>query len=171
MYCIAFYPFRAYFSLYYHILLSNDQAEYEEDVQRLKDIGKVTSKAAKVRCEWEPIAKAILSLNRMTDHVRQRTQPPQNDTADVPLSISREDQSLLPLAQMEHGNAAELGNDNMPFSWPPDFGDMHFATTEAFQEAAAQPDFRPLEYMQMLENQFAGHDLNYGLWEGEMTFP
>jgi hypothetical protein len=48
-YCIAFYPFRAFFALYYHILLSKDPDVYSEDVKRLERIDVVMKRAAQSR--------------------------------------------------------------------------------------------------------------------------
>ena len=170
MYCIAFYPFRACFSLYYHILLSNDPNEYAEDVGRLEKIGAVTMTAAQTRYEWIPIAKAIMSLNQVARHIQQtqtrgsKTQWtdtwPINQPSITASSVSRPETigsavDALPV-DLQHPDFAQ---------WLPDLGDIPISTAEDFQHAAAQPDFRPIEYMQAIEDQFAEKNWNYSWWD------
>lgn len=170
MYCIAFYPFRACFSLYYHILLSNDPQEYSEDVERLEKIGTVTTAAAQMRFEWIPIAKAIQSLNKVARHIQQTQasssktqwadswpihQPPAiASNANHPETVS-DALDMLPV-EIPHPDFAQ---------WLPDLGDVPVSTTENFQHAAAQPDFRPVAYMQAIEDQFAEKNWNYSWWD------
>lgn len=166
MYCIAFYPFRACFSLYYHILLSKNPAEYSKDVERLEKISKVTLNAAQMRCEWAPIAKAILSLNQVTRHIQQSRQLPVSDQWNTTWPGNSSSASGSGETQAE---ATNLMCGTLPVDlqtdftqWLPDLGDMHFTTAEDFQQAAAQPDFRPVEYMQAIEDQFSGKNWTYG---------
>lgn len=49
--------------------------------------------------------------------------------------------------------------------WLPDFGEMQFSTAAEFEQAAAQPDFQPIEYMQAVENQFVGGNFIYSWWD------
>jgi hypothetical protein len=177
MYCIAFYPFRACFSLYYNILLSDNPAESSQDVERLEKISRVTMNAAQMRCEWQPIAKAILSLNQVTKHLQhsQKAHLSSQWTASWPSDRSVPYGGAGTAAQqgMSDLNMDPLPNELQPdfAQWLPDLGDMHFTTAEDFQQAAAQPNFRPLEYMQAIEDQFSGRNLNYGWWDGSAAMP
>lgn len=166
MYCIAFYPFRAFFSLYYHILVSNSPAECNDDVDRLQKLGTVAMNAAQMRYEWQPIAKAILSLNQVTKYIQQSQRTSVNGHWMTSWDSA---QSMVPGQE----TASIPGMDSLPLDqqpdftqWLPDLGDMHFATAEDFQQAAAQPDFRPIEYMQAIEDQFSGRNMQYGWWDG-----
>lgn len=169
MYCIAFYPFRACFSLYYHILLSNNPDDYSEDVQRLEKIGNVTMTAAQMRFEWIPIAKAILSLNQVVRHIRQNQEsyPKTQWTSGWPIhaaSTSGADMlSSAAITSTDNALSMPMESDDLA-QWSPDLGDIRFMTAEDFQQAAAQPDFRPVEYMQAIEDQlFVGKNWNYGV--------
>ncbi|ETN39196.1 uncharacterized protein HMPREF1541_05419 [Cyphellophora europaea CBS 101466] len=167
MYCIAFYPFRAFFSLYYHILKCDDPADCEQDVLRLDKIGTVMVRAAQSRFEWIPIAKAIVSLNQVTKFMQQR----QDMSSTTPWEDAWPERSNSGhLLSIEQAHMADSVSRGLPLvlqqpefaQWLPDHEGMHFSTAADFQHAAAQPDFRPIEYMQAIEEQFAERGWNYG---------
>lgn len=174
-YCIAFYPFRAFFALYYHILLSRDPETYIEDVKRLGRIDVVMKRAAQTRFEYIPISKAISLLNQVTKHMQQiRTSSPDRQWIGIwpPQRSTTLNESLMsPLAATNHlpgqdGTGGLTGVYQTPNSmqWLPDFGDMQFSATADLQQAAAQPDFQPIEYMQAIESQFTGGNWQYNWW-------
>lgn len=174
-YCIAFYPFRAFFALYYNILLNKDPELHREDVQRLEKIDMVMKRAALTRFEYVPISKAISSLNQVTKHIQKSDtiRPGQQWTGMWPhQQPTSTGGSLITTSAMQpqiaaHENMPELaGIYDTPESmqWLPGFGDMQFSTAADLQEAAAQPDFEPVQYMQTLENQFTGGNWHHYWW-------
>lgn len=182
MYCIAFYPFRAFFALYYHILTSDNPDKYKEDIVRLERISAVLKKAAAVRSEYIPIAKAVVSLNNVAKQIQiARTSespakqwnavgawPPHTpDSLDrhiLGVPAPRHSQSGL---QTSSGTTPDLPMDfqQSNMQWLPNFGDIQFNTAEDFQQLAAQPNFQPIEYMQAVENQFQGVDWYSNMWD------
>ena len=171
-YCIAFYPFRAFFALYYHILSNKDPELYKEDVKRLERIDMVMKRAALTRFEYVPISKAISSLNQVTKHMQetQTTSPGQQWTGIWPPQhpTSLDESVMAPIAvqhQIVHDESvvdlSGICDTSQPMQWLPDFGNMHFSTTADLQQAAALPDFEPVEYMQTLENQFTEGNWNH----------
>jgi hypothetical protein len=164
-YGLAFYPFRAFFALYYHIINSDNAEEYQEDILRLERIGLILSKAAATRFEYIPIAKAITSLNQVAKHVQQiRTTTPakQWDVIYPPQTMSAQDQRAEGWEQQQEIPQGFFAD------WMLQFDDKQFPAVVGFQEAAAQPDFEPAAYMQTLENRFAGELWNYGWWDAEV---
>ncbi|RAL06949.1 uncharacterized protein BO97DRAFT_447210 [Aspergillus homomorphus CBS 101889] len=61
--CLTFYPFSAFFTLYYHILSSTDPSEYENDLRTLEKVVNTMSAAAAIRPDLIPIADAVSALN------------------------------------------------------------------------------------------------------------
>lgn len=175
-YCIAFYPFRAFFALYYHILHNQDPEVYKEDIQRLERIDTVMRRAAQTRFEYIPISKAISSLNQIAKHMHQtRTSSPSDGWTSLWPSqppTSRDESMMVPsdVTQQSHDQDGifDPTRDYQPSDfaqWLPDFGEMQFSTAAEFEEAAAQPDFQPIEYMQAVEDQFIGGNWPYSLWD------
>ena len=178
-YCIAFYPFRAFFSLYYHILNSKDAMEYREDIRRLERVEAVMDRATQTRFEYIPISKAISSLNQVVKHIQQmQVSSPQNfwQTHWQPAAFSSSDprsaviSTLTPDSQDQHASADATSTslDYQPLGIThslPDFGDLQFSTAADLQHAAAQPDFQGLEYMQAIETQFTGGNWHYNWWD------
>lgn len=175
-YCIAFYPFRAFFALYYHILHNENPEVYKEDIQRLERIDAVMRGAAQTRFEYIPISKAISSLNQIAKHMHETriVSPSHRWTGIWPSQapIHRNDSLMAPsdVLQQPPGQDGifDITRDYQPSEFPqwlPDFGEMQFSTAAEFEQAAAQPDFQPIEYMQAVENQFAGRNWPYSWWD------
>jgi hypothetical protein len=189
MYSIAFYPFRGFFSLYYHILTSDNPEDYKDDILRLERVCAVMRKAATVRFEYIPIAKAVVGLNNVAKQIQiaQTSQSPArqwNALGDRP--------SLTPQSSTEQymmmtsgagtlqdpsgvygsipANGMDFGLDQAPnMDWVPVLGDFNdFGKTGDFQQMAAMPDFQPVEYLQAVEDHFQGSDWysNPNVWDG-----
>lgn len=176
MYCIAFYPYRAFFMLYYHILQSDDPADYKDDILRLERIGAVMAKAARVRFEYVPIAKAIASLNQVAKHIQQSKtskSPAKQWNNWPPTTPDSLDQRLMADSvtrqlQQGQGTTPDMMMDfqqDDTMQWLPRFGDVPFTGPVDFQQAVAQPDFQPVEYMQQVEHQFQGGNWYNGWWD------
>ncbi|KAL4745758.1 hypothetical protein BDW72DRAFT_198349 [Aspergillus terricola var. indicus] len=73
---ITFYPFCAFFTLYYHILSSTDPSEREEDIRSLEKVVTLMTKAASVRPDFVPIASAMSALNDVSRAVHSGYNPP-----------------------------------------------------------------------------------------------
>ncbi|CAI7611529.1 unnamed protein product [Penicillium pancosmium] len=76
----TFYPFCAFFTLYYHILSSTDSDEYEDDIQTLEKVVQYMTKIASVRPDFVPLVDAMRALNEVSraahsypDPVHRRT--------------------------------------------------------------------------------------------------
>ena len=192
MYCIAFYPFRAFFSLYYHVLTSNDPDDYKEDILRLERMCAVIRKAASVRFEFTPIAKAIVSLNNVVkqiqiartaesplkqwdaalDYTSTMPQPPHSIDEHSPSTITslHPDVAAVQVHQISTGPAHTAPSDYfnpLGMDWLPKFGGHQFNSPQDFQHIAAQPDFQPVEYMQTVETQFEGGAWYSSMWNAD----
>lgn len=173
-YCIAFYPFRAFFALYYHILQSKDLDMYKEDIKRLERIDVVMTRAAQTRFDYIPISKAISSLNQVTKHMQQTQISKWNGIwlPHDPTALDERAMAPFPLPrqfpdqndEMDLAGCEKLSN---LAQWLPDFGDMQFSSAADLQQAAAQPDFQPVEYMQVLETQITGGNWHYNWWNAD----
>ncbi|KAL6230686.1 hypothetical protein BDW75DRAFT_60033 [Aspergillus navahoensis] len=73
---ITFYPFCAFFTLYYHILSSTDPSEREEDICSLEKVVRLMAQAASVRPDFVPIANAMGALNDVSRAVHSGREPP-----------------------------------------------------------------------------------------------
>lgn len=186
-YSIAFYPFRAFFSLYYHILLSNDPKDYKDDILRLERLVAVITKASTVRFEFIPIAKAVLSLNNVAKQIQiaKTSQSPSKQWNTFDLSSLQTPRSDNTGSQNETGDvSARRASDGMaaqtvlfddgldimnrnPFGahWLPDFGDFRLTSTDDLQQLVNMPNFQPVEYMQAVEHQFQGASWDAGMWD------
>jgi hypothetical protein len=167
---------RSVFALYYHILDSDNPNQYGEDIRRLERIGAAMMLAAQTRYEYLPLANAIASLNSIAKHVQQirsntdsrkweQFWPPDAPSAQDERLIKAGAPAQFPTDQLDEtlGHSLELQ--------PIDFVQWHGcdANTQAFsadlQQAVAQPDFQPLEYMQTLEDRFTSGSWNYNWWD------
>ncbi|KAL4738350.1 hypothetical protein BDV11DRAFT_189766 [Aspergillus similis] len=74
-YLITFYPFCAFFTLYYHILSSTDPSEREEDICSLEKVVMLMTQAASVRPDFVPIASAMSALNDVSRAVHSGRDP------------------------------------------------------------------------------------------------
>jgi hypothetical protein len=72
---ITFYPFCAFFTLYYHILSSTDPSEREEDICSLEKVVTLMTQAASVRPDFVPIASAMSALNDVSRAVHSGRDP------------------------------------------------------------------------------------------------
>jgi hypothetical protein len=189
MYSIAFYPFRGFFSLYYHILTSDDPEEYKDDILRLERICAVMQKAATVRFEYIPIAKAVVGLNNVAKQIQiaQTSQSPARQWNTLGNRPSLTPQSTADqYSMMVDGNAVgalqdpsgvygSISNNGMDFGlnqannmdWVPVLGDFNFGMNGDFQQMAAMPDFQPVEYLQAVEDHFQGNNWysNTNVWD------
>ncbi|KAL4902001.1 hypothetical protein BDW74DRAFT_181158 [Aspergillus multicolor] len=77
---ITFYPFCAFFTLYYHILSSGDPKEREEDISSLEKVIKLMTQASSIRPDFVPIASAMGALNDVSRAVHSGQEPPQGLT-------------------------------------------------------------------------------------------
>ncbi|KAL5044363.1 hypothetical protein BDW71DRAFT_209366 [Aspergillus fruticulosus] len=76
IFLITFYPFCAFFTLYYHILSSTDPSEREEDICSLEKVVRLMTQAASVRPDFVPIANAMGALNDVSRAVHSGREPP-----------------------------------------------------------------------------------------------
>lgn len=60
---LTFYPFCAFFTLYYNIMSSTDPIEYEEDICNLEKVVSIMTRLASIRLDFVPIADALNNLN------------------------------------------------------------------------------------------------------------
>lgn len=162
-YFVAFYPFRAFFCLYHHILASDEPKDYQDDVHRLEKVGSIFNNAARTRLEYIPIAKAIASLNRIARHVQQqRIMTPEKEWGVI------HPQKAPELAHVSVNVSSEQSQMAAPtkFHFPsmPGLVDMQLPSIETFQEAVAQPDFEPITYLHTIENDFTFNMWNNGWW-------
>ncbi|KAL4960101.1 uncharacterized protein BDV14DRAFT_205029 [Aspergillus stella-maris] len=73
---VTFYPFCAFFTLYYHIMSSDDASECEEDICTLEKVVSIMSEIALIRPNFVPIANAMRALNDVSRAVHSRQQLP-----------------------------------------------------------------------------------------------
>ncbi|KAL4999799.1 hypothetical protein BDV10DRAFT_163883 [Aspergillus recurvatus] len=100
---ITFYPFCAFFTLYYHILSSNDPSEREEDICSLEKVVRLMSEAASVRPDFVPIANAMSALNDVSRAVHSGREPPGGLTVvGAPPPRSHIESNLSPTQLVTH---------------------------------------------------------------------
>lgn len=181
MHGIAFYPFRAVFSLYYHILSSSNPEEYKDDISRLERLAAVMATAGKTRSEYIPVANAVASLNHVAKHV-QLTQTSQSPTRQwdglwSPSTFQLQDQGFCVADSVVSQKAISCqpvttADQQTHFAhWLPEFDGIQFATVQDFQHAAELESFQPLEYMQAVENEFTGRDWGTEWWNVAIDEP
>lgn len=74
---LSFYPFCAFFTLYYHILSSTDLGECESDICSLEALVSIIAVKSSVRPDFAPIANALGALNDVSRAVHSGRAPAQ----------------------------------------------------------------------------------------------
>ncbi|KAJ9488877.1 hypothetical protein VN97_g4402 [Penicillium thymicola] len=72
---VTFYPFCAFFTLYYHIMSSNDPSEHEQDLSNLEKVVSIMTPIASVRRDFVPIVDAMGALNDASRAVHSSPDP------------------------------------------------------------------------------------------------
>ncbi|KAL2859175.1 hypothetical protein BJX68DRAFT_252221 [Aspergillus pseudodeflectus] len=72
---VTFYPFCAFFTLYYHILSATDPSEYEEDIASLEAAVSEMKKRASIRPDFVPLVDAMGALNDISRAVHSTRDP------------------------------------------------------------------------------------------------
>lgn len=174
MYNVAFWSFRGFFALYYHILNCHDTNDHHADLYRLEQIAATCTKAAKARFEYGPIAKAIVSLNRFARNFEKARRTASANSMDAACLSQGQDMAYLGLTTIDQppSSHSETGWDGMQFfqHWGPISGDMQLDSTAAGrQQVTAQTEFEPTSYVQAVERQFLGSLWNYGWWDANIS--
>jgi hypothetical protein len=177
-YCISFYPFRAFFVLYYHILACKDPDLCKEDVTRLEKMDMIMKQAARTRFEYVPISSATSSLNKITKYLQQTQMTSQRQLWTKSECLSH--QTAFDELPGTHNTAAyqvpdwegvinsfDTQQPSQTMQWLPNFGNLQLPTASNFAEVVSQPGFEPVEYMQAFESQFSGGDWAYAWWNVE----
>lgn len=168
---IAFSPFHALFTIYYHILGSPTSEDCAADVQRLDKLGVITAQASKTRFEYITVSRAIASLNRITRcvfEVRRSKSPHWTATPEYqaafagwPVTPNAQDQSPYQEAQT---NARLILDIDDLVQILPSFEGTQFTSTDDFRNVISHERFEPISYMQEVESQFVRGSANYGSW-------
>ncbi|KAL4938459.1 hypothetical protein BDV06DRAFT_56477 [Aspergillus oleicola] len=95
---VTFYPFCAFFTLYYHIMSSDDPSECEEDMCTLEKVVKIMAEIASIRSSFVPIANAMRALNDVSRAVHSRQEPLPNITVVCPAPRPHANSDPMPSA-------------------------------------------------------------------------
>lgn len=176
MYSITFWSFRAFFTLYYHILGNDSPNGHQDDMRQLERLAASFKKAAQTRFEYGPIAKAVKSLNEFARSFQKARSISPARQWDVAYSPNRIDVEPLNLTGAEESPSGHGGSewDSMQFFqyWNPSFGDIQLKSPLTdVQDLTSQSAFEPVSYVQAVERQFAGTLWNYGWWDTNFQVP
>ncbi|KAL2807940.1 hypothetical protein BJX63DRAFT_55798 [Aspergillus granulosus] len=72
---LTFYPFCAFFTLYYHILSATNPSEYEDDIRLLEAAVSTLKEKARVRPDFVPLVDALGALNDISRAVHCTRNP------------------------------------------------------------------------------------------------
>jgi hypothetical protein len=174
---IVFYPFCAFFTLYYHILSSTDPSEYEEDIYALEQVVKAMSQLSCVRADFAPIAEAMSALNDVSRAVHsgdalqtiprceQRSQelPTTNFQPFPPVESLQNLSSDLPLQLTEPNGAFGVPfqlQNQFVFNQDPPHGDYR----DPDRPDTAQTVTEPLSFMRAIENELIWRNWHESWW-------
>ncbi|KAL4875120.1 hypothetical protein BJY04DRAFT_224316 [Aspergillus karnatakaensis] len=177
---IIFYPFCAFFTLYYHILSSTTPCEYEGDICELEQVAKIITHVSRVRPDFVPIAEALGALNDVSRAVHSGrevtlSQPPavaEQSQFDVPaatvqpfppVECLQNLSSDLPLQSTDpngmFGVPFQLQNQ-FTFDWDPSSADQQSVT----RPDTAQTISQPLDFVRAIENELIWRNWHESWW-------
>ncbi|KAL4790560.1 hypothetical protein BDV19DRAFT_382219 [Aspergillus venezuelensis] len=185
---VTFYPFCAFFTLYYHIISSDDASECEKDMCTLEKVVSIMSEIASIRPNFVPIANAMRALNDVSRAVHSHQESLPNLTVVGPASrphansnpVSSTD-SQIP-SQMPAFNPFE-SLQNLPADFPPQTPDdpssgfgvpFQLQNQVAFDWSAAS-DIRagtartvsqPVDFVRAIESELIWRDWHESWWQG-----
>ncbi|RAH80430.1 hypothetical protein BO86DRAFT_400980 [Aspergillus japonicus CBS 114.51] len=189
---LTFYPFGAFFTLYYHILSSTQPDEYENDLRTLERVVNMMAAAAVIRPDFAPIADAVSALNDVCRafHSGQKKpaftisyadMPPDNPllllpneqeagsstAADLPpLEALQNLASIMPL-QTEEALDDAFG---IPFQLQPQVAPSTqsglVTETETVQTMA-----QPLDFVRAVENELTWRNWHESWWNSQAPGP
>lgn len=126
---ISFYPFCAFFTLYYHILSSTDLAECESDICSLEALVEIMADIASVRPDFAPIANALGALNDVSRAVHSGRAPAQGLTVVF--------QGPQPPASQDPGSSDTREQDDAQVSPQPNLDLQPLPPFESMQSLSA----------------------------------
>jgi hypothetical protein len=180
----VFYPFCAFFTLYYHILSSTDPSEYEEDICALEQVVKIMSQLSCVRTDFVPIAEAMGALNDVSRAVHSGKDPFQGVTLCQPSASSEQRQQDIPATTMHPFPPVESlqnlssdlplqstdpnGTFGVPFQLQNQFT-FDWDLPPADQQGAIRPDTartvsQPLDFVRAIENELIWRNWHESWW-------
>jgi hypothetical protein len=179
IYGITFWPFRAFFTLYYHIIYSSDPVNCQHDLERLEKLGVLLEKAAHTRFQYVPVANAARSLNQVARHVQEERLRRGNGGFDMNEEIFIQDgltQWPCPKLTVATAERGQL-NETIPLQaqqpqWPGTIGftgaqvqTMNMETSSEFESANMSHLSDPVLYAQAIEDEFTAGLWNCGWWD------
>ncbi|KAK2794501.1 hypothetical protein FQN52_008079 [Onygenales sp. PD_12] len=184
---ISFYPFSAFFSLYYHIIACPDPENCKEDISALERLGAILRSAACVQTEFVPISNAINALNQVSRVIQEqrrtiaRAPCLQGTPLQVPDMPSSHGQrpafAKRPQQQAGAGYTTPPSPNPNPmttsaetpqiqFPAPPEdlFSSMEIPMLPDASMIEFEDGFEPMEYMRAVENEFIGRNWHESWW-------
>ncbi|KAK2813942.1 hypothetical protein FQN50_000343 [Emmonsiellopsis sp. PD_5] len=186
---ISFYPFSAFFSLYYHIIACPDPDDCKEDISALERLGAILRSAACVQTEFVPISNAINALNQVSRVIQEQRR------AIVPASYLQGTQLQGPDMPSSHGQRPAVAKrpqqqtgagyttppspnpltmtmttgaetPQIQFPAPPEdlFSSMEIPMLPDASMMGFEDGFEPMEYMRAVENEFIGRNWHESWW-------
>ncbi|KAL4922104.1 hypothetical protein BDW62DRAFT_207873 [Aspergillus aurantiobrunneus] len=116
---ITFYPFCAFFTLYYHILGSTNASECEDDIRILEKLVQLMTETSRSRPDFVPIANAMGVLNDVSRAVHSRQETLQGLTVVCPANPGSESSGVS--GRPADTQAPSQGPQEVPPAYIPTF--------------------------------------------------
>ncbi|KAL4952086.1 hypothetical protein BDW69DRAFT_168565 [Aspergillus filifer] len=185
---VTFYPFCAFFTLYYHIMSSDDPSDCEEDICTLEKVVNIMSEIALIRPNFVPIANAMRALNDVSRAVHSRREPLPNLTVVGLASRPQADSDPVSSADPQVPSQMPVFNpfeslQNLPADFPlqtPDdlsggFGvPFQLQNQVAFdwgpasdtRPGTARTVSQPVDFVRAIESELIWRDWHESWWQG-----
>ncbi|KAL4925261.1 uncharacterized protein BDV17DRAFT_300419 [Aspergillus undulatus] len=178
---LTFYPFCAFFTLYYHIMASNTPGECEADICTLEKVVDIMTEIGSVRRDFVPLANAMGALNDVSRAVHSRQEPLQNLTVVCPAPRAQTNFETIdssgppvppqpgfpPIESLQHlsANMPLQATDDLsgafgvPFELPFDWD-----TASTNRPDTAQTVSQPVDFVRAIESELIWRDWHESWW-------
>lgn len=153
---LTFYPFCAFFALYYHILSCSNPEDCKEDIQILEEVGRVLESVKSLRSEIIPISNAVNALNHITKAIQE------NRIASAATKTTQPMPSIIPSTEYPPTQQNyPLGFDAMSGV---DIPQINFLDSTLDLPVDLGEGFQPMEYTRAVENELVGRNWHENWW-------
>ena len=168
---LTFYPFCAFFILYYHILSCGNLDDCKDDIRALEKIGVILEHAIQVQTEFIPISNAVNALNRISKIIQEHRPAPkpstiphmsQPQTAAAVPQQQQPQQQTFPVSGPSHAQQGYPQDVNLTIGT--DIPQFNFFGPSSDLPVSFGSEIQPMGYTRAIENQFVARNWHENWW-------
>ncbi|KAL1957006.1 hypothetical protein VTO42DRAFT_6495 [Malbranchea cinnamomea] len=161
---LTFYPFCAFFVLYYHILSCSRPEDCAEDIRALEKVGLVLEYTKSIKSEFVPISNAVNALNRISKIIQENritlSAGKAHSESSFPQATLPEQPEPGPISMHQQNNICEL---NLTIG--ADVPQSNFLDPTTDLSVIFGEEIQPMWYMRAIENEFVGRNWHESWWD------